>query len=118
MTDEYAFKIVKSHLLSQQEKSTVDVDDISFFEHFKTESCAYRGKNGLKCAIGVLIPDNQYTKGLEGKLVAEILARNLVPALKGISPQLLMELQTTHDMYPVTWWEKRLNDIAIKFGFV
>ena len=30
------------------------------------DSCAYRGNNGLKCAIGALIPDKNYDKDIEG----------------------------------------------------
>lgn len=33
----------------------------------ETDSCAYRGQNGLRCAIGHCIPDEKYTPKIEGK---------------------------------------------------
>lgn len=33
----------------------------------KENSCVYRGKNGLKCAVGHLIPDREYHVEFEGK---------------------------------------------------
>lgn len=30
-------------------------------------ACAYRGRNGTKCAIGILIPDEIYLPEMEGK---------------------------------------------------
>ncbi len=35
------------------------------------ESCAYRGADGLKCAVGFLIPDEKYQKKFEGVAVCE-----------------------------------------------
>ena len=51
------FDIVSKHLLKQNERSG-----------FSDDSCSYRGPNGLKCAAGILIPDEEYTfDSFEGK---------------------------------------------------
>ena len=53
------FDTVTSHLLRQGERSVRIYNRVD-------ETCAYRGKNGLKCSIGVLIPDGKYNKSMEG----------------------------------------------------
>jgi len=35
-------------------------------EHGEFESCAYRGDNGDRCAVGMLIPDEIYNQEIEG----------------------------------------------------
>lgn len=37
------------------------------------EMCTYRGNDGLKCAIGQLIPDKVYTEDLEGEALLDVL---------------------------------------------
>ncbi len=73
--------------------------------------CVYRGPNGLKCAIGHLIPDNMYSIELEGKsLSKEFMDRENLPIKvltriagtknsKDLDSRLdfLAELQTAHD---------------------
>ena len=49
MTEQEAFTKVRDHLLRQKEKCIVN------------GLCAYRGENGLKCAIGALISDEDLT---------------------------------------------------------
>jgi hypothetical protein len=67
-----------------------------------SKSCAYRGENGAKCAIGALINDEHYRPYLEGKIASDTLV------LEGVSLSLdihadrivnfLSSLQDTHDM--------------------
>jgi hypothetical protein len=49
------FDIVARHLFTQGERALTDGG-----------ACAYRGKTGRKCAVGVLIPDSLYNPKLEG----------------------------------------------------
>ncbi len=55
--------------------------------------CRYRGKDGAKCAVGVLIPDESYTPSMEGSALSSI-AGSL-----GISEHcsFLYALQSAHD---------------------
>lgn len=48
------FNTVAEHLLRQGRKS---------LDNF---ACAYRGENGAKCAVGVVIPDTLYEPEIEG----------------------------------------------------
>lgn len=62
--------------------------------------CAYRGDGGTMCAVGVLIPDEEYRPTLEGLLVRSLLDRadigTAVAALRRHA-SLLFELQRAHD---------------------
>lgn len=67
------------------------------------ETCAYRGYNGRKCAIGFWIPDDHYHQEIEscgvcldGKTVNSILAPYVPVELHEHAP-LLHELQKGHD---------------------
>lgn len=53
------FDVVSKHLLTQIKRSMACV------HQNRLESCAYRGKNGTKCAAGILIPDDEYEPGME-----------------------------------------------------
>jgi hypothetical protein len=55
LTDQEMFDTVARHLLKQREISEMC-----------DGTCAYRGPNGLKCAVGCLIPDKDYEGRYEG----------------------------------------------------
>jgi hypothetical protein len=72
------------------------------------QTCQYRSPDGLKCAVGCLIPDEYYDVGMEGNGVYSILSR--YPLLKKLldvknvmdddnqsDDSLLSKLQNTHD---------------------
>ena len=82
------FDIVSTHLLKQVKRSMGKVLKI------ETETCAYRGKNEMKCAAGALIPDDQYKSVFEGSFW-EDLAR-----MEFVEPKFveeISELQSIHD---------------------
>lgn len=54
-TTQEIFTIVKEHLLTQKAKCTAP-----------GVGCAYRGANGMRCAVGILIADEYYTPAMEG----------------------------------------------------
>lgn len=56
--------------------------------------CVYRGAGGLKCAVGVLIPDGEYCESLEGELTMDLLDAT---GLDESHLDLLLELQNVHD---------------------
>lgn len=65
------FDVVSEHLLTQMAVSEKD------------QKCCYRSDSGLKCAIGVLIPDSMYTPEMDkdyGLFVGELMA---IPAFRG-----------------------------------
>lgn len=74
--------------------------------------CAYRGYAGKKCAVGVLIPDEQYSAGFECKGVESIAHR--IPALAGMDIKFLSALQSVHDRTEPFEWETALREMARK----
>jgi hypothetical protein len=74
------FDTVAKHLATQGRKAMI------------ANACAYRGEGGLKCAAGVLIRDDEYNDGMEGKMADDILPRRLCPHV-----DLILRLQYAHD---------------------
>lgn len=84
--------------------------------------CAYRGVGGLKCAVGVLIPDQLYTEMMEGLTVSGLLdeAEWELPEWMADNQSLLMVLQDAHDV-PRNWessaaMKRALNKVAAQSG--
>lgn len=98
------FNIVSKHLLNQRQKSILN----SF--------CAYRGENGLKCAAGILIPDDEYKPEFEQNRWHVLVSENLV---QNKFSQEIAELQEIHDYAPkndpeqcVIQWKVKLVEFA------
>ncbi len=102
MTNQEAFNVAVRHLLGQYEVALT-----------ATSGCSYRGRYGLMCPIGAMIPDAQYSAGFEGQKVH--LIYNQVPALAGADVELLTRLQNVHDMYKPKDWVVQLLDVACDF---
>ena len=94
------FDKIATHLLTQNKKSYLN----GWF-------CAYRGDNGLKCAAGILIPDDEYKPEMEKKrwsvLIDEILVENKFANEISL-------LQSIHDNRSVTKWYDELINFAQK----
>jgi hypothetical protein len=117
-TDQEIFNLVADHLLKQGRKSqTADA-----------LQCFYRGPDGLKCAIGVLIPDEFYgprfedTSSVENLLEQEPVLRALL--FEGADTiekmdrrdELLASLQSIHDCFEVDTWKTKLDKLARELG--
>lgn len=59
--------------------------------------CAYRGKNGTKCAVGLLIPDEEYDKSIESNSIRDLIIQEKIKAANDQLEQLLYDVQKTHD---------------------
>jgi hypothetical protein len=61
--------------------------------------CAYRGADGAKCAVGVLIPDELYNDMMEGRTIWGLLdtSDNGLPEWLSANKELLGDLQHAHD---------------------
>lgn len=99
------FDQVTWHLVTQNEVSTHDAG------HGEP---AYRGDNGLKCAVGCLISDEEYTPVMEGEDWDD-LCQDL-----GIEPnnktKLIRDLQEVHDDNPADGWPEMLWFVARNHG--
>jgi hypothetical protein len=77
-------------------------------------ACLYRGPDGLKCFVGVLIPDAEYSPDFEVGGVDRIAQH--VPTLAGLDIAMLKECQLVHDAYLPSEWRFRLRLVAESFG--
>jgi hypothetical protein len=83
-------------------------------------ACVYRGRNGLKCAFGGVIPDHLYGDWMEGSGVSSILLSKRCPEeLKVIFPSEVLVLagavQRVHDNEEPLNWEAHFKRVAYKF---
>jgi hypothetical protein len=108
MNNQEAFNLMVDHLRKQQQRS----------QGLNDTTCMYRGPDGLKCAVGALIPDELYIEDMEGSAITRILIdyRDRYPALstlfKDIDPLFLAEMQDIHDFNPIDQWERRFKGCA------
>lgn len=103
MTNQEAFTAMVQHLRKQGCKSQDE-------QH---QTCLYRGPNGLKCAVGVLIPDEEYRDEWDEK--GWQVAKLECVSLRGIDMHLLKQMQSTHDHISVPFWESHFEGIANQF---
>ena len=109
MTKQKIFTKVAKHLLKQNAKSRKTNDGIP------SGYCAYRGYNGMTCAIGCIIPDEAYELRFEGEGVRglpETLFKAMKVSYDYNSLIFLRELQHIHDLAPVSNWPEKLKMFA------
>ena len=104
MTNQEAFETMVRHLRKQGERST----------SARGIACRYRGTKGMACAVGVLIPDKEYSPTFEGH-GAEFIVKK-VPTLQSVSLDILLEMQMIHDNDAVKSWEDRFAAAATRFN--
>lgn len=95
------FDKVKAHLLEQNERSS-RINDM--------DTCLYRGPNGLKCAVGVLIPDDLYHPDME-QVSAEALRRSWALPWREADDYFIQELQEIHDSVLPENWPQELDKV-------
>jgi hypothetical protein len=90
--------------------------------------CLYRGPEGSKCAIGSMIPDELYSKKLEGNLINDAEMHGVRDLAFGpkVDDHLLRALQSAHDdrsLRSSLGWELVLpsvyatfEQVAVRFG--
>lgn len=106
------FDTAANHLLEQMSTSEDE-----------RQTCRYRGPEGMKCAVGALIPDSAYIPEIENCDLTSLFSRfRDVLEESGINPdsleteQLLSELQEVHDMYDPIYWSNALRQVAENFN--
>ncbi len=86
MTKQEVFDVVAAHLLKQNRKATAGNG---------SSRCLFKTPDGLKCAVGCLIKDENYTIQLEDRGIKTLIDMGLVPDHE----VLLISLQEIHDQY-------------------
>ena len=109
MTDQEIFDKVTEHLLTQNKLS-----------YNISHGWMYRGLDGLKCAVGCLIPDEIYDVSIERMPVSKLVHLNnkVADFLKQFNLPLLESLQYVHDSLSPHIWPKKLKEVAEKFELV
>lgn len=101
-TDQAIFNFVKTRLLQQGRKSLTKIGA------FPGTSCAYRGKDGTRCAVGWLITNDNYKSEFEGAGVYDVIAALQASGVQVIvdstTYQLLRNLQDVHDSQKPSRW--------------
>jgi hypothetical protein len=108
MTDQEVFDHVVDHLRRQGRQSMTP-------DRTGRPICAYRGNDGLKCAVGCLIPDAAYRPDIESWEATSEMVRPILDRL-GIDPELARDLQEIHDAALPPQWEGRFLDLAADYG--
>ena len=110
LTVQEMFDTVVAHLIQQGVPS---VDD--------TGVCMYRGPNNTKCAIGCLIPNENYDESFEGRSVFYSVVRNSLPFhVDDPMMNLLSSLQNAHDSHfeSVEMLKKKLKKIGEEYNLI
>lgn len=108
MNAQEIFNTVLAHSRTMVEKSSGEVvgkPDVT---------CLYRGRDGAKCFAGILIPDEEYHKDMEGLDFREVCKRfadSTRPTLLSLREHraLISELQSIHDGSSLQDWEKEFG---------
>ena len=109
-TAQEVFDQVVGHLLRQGERCAGPVHRHEFrFGLLDVDIgkpyCLYRNNEGMKCAAGCLIGDDEYRLSMEGHAWGEIAPEE--------HAELIITLQLIHDLYTPSIWASKLRDLAI-----
>jgi hypothetical protein len=122
--------IGKVHDMEDQEKQVLQTLFDKVALHLVTQgtqarnsegTCLYRDvKSGRKCAIGALIPDENYDPSLEGESADSYIIWSRIPEVQAFGvhnlstelPQKLWLLQDIHDGYSSSNWNDQLRAFA------
>lgn len=108
MTPQEVFDTVANHLRKQGQRARVANPNFRPGFHGTEEICAYRSPEGLRCAVGCLIKDEDYVPSMEGQTVDSLVEEFDLPYL--FSHHLLLgRLQELHD-YEGAWSEDGFKD--------
>lgn len=103
MTKQQIFDKIADHLLTQNAVCTGPADN---------SMCMYR-LDGMSCAIGCLIPDELYSKKLEGKEVSNRIVREVLKKADIVNEgRFLVHFQQMHDYFFPVQWADALLEIA------
>jgi hypothetical protein len=105
LTAREIFDTVKAHLLKQGRRSMTSGVLTG------TVTCAYRGVDGLECAVGCLIRDHEYSREMEGEGVAALALDGLLPERLLPHQGLLEALQGIHDQTDPENWILDLDEL-------
>lgn len=99
-TEQEVFDQIATHLLNQNERSRDEY-----------HLCLYRDDEGLKCAAGCLIGDDEYDEQFEHNGWRTLVCEELVPEKHS---KLIQDFQSVHDTLTPDKWVDGLTTLAKK----
>lgn len=109
-TAQEVFDQVAKHMLTQGVRSSGTIIETDGAE---SKGCKYRGDNGLMCAAGCLIADDEYNPEMENKMWEAMVRHGFAPPAH---KDLIKYLQEVHDTSDAESWRKLLRNIAEMFN--
>ena len=114
MTPQEVFDYGSKHLLNQGKRSVRSNCE---------PDCEYFGPNGLKCAVGAFIPDDEYVPEIEGKAfqdldqyldwkIFEYTNDDDEQEKNELKYRILQDFQTIHDESEPEYWHLYLKELA------
>jgi len=115
MTNQEIFEKVVAHLRQQGGPAMAPSEKVP-----NLMVCRYRTPDGLKCAIGCLIHDDDYIAEIEGACATDSVVVGRLPFSVETDDRrgLLVDLQEVHDHTDPEQWETALVGIALKYQLV
>lgn len=117
---QYTFDTIATHLLVQGQRSEARFPDL---DGGMLNGCAYRGNNGLRCAVGFCISNEKYSPELEGKICSNPYVLNAIDAQYCNDGFFLSALQQIHDgdsrmpdTHCVKAWPDKLRKFASRYN--
>ena len=106
MRPQTVFNKVQAHLLTQGKRCQNESDE-----------CLYHGPNGMKCAVGALIPKKMYDPRMENNNVNGLfeLAPEFAVLVGEDNLDLLESLQGVHDTVHPSRWRSELRAVAQRY---
>lgn len=98
------FDQAANHLLAQMKQSRND------------RICLYRSDDGLKCAVGCFIADDEHSEDMEGECVEMLIINGGMSSISRDRLKLLDKLQSMHDGLDPVQWSSALEGIAEEFN--
>lgn len=109
MEAQQIFDKVATHLATQGKRAVS--------QHVDPYNCMYRSPDGGRCALGALIPDDEYDPDMEGQMATQLFDRwRGPPTLMALAPHraLVVALQGAHDRRGDKFWDVQ-GALAVKY---
>lgn len=121
-TAQELYETVVLHQRKQGQKSHVPLswsEEPGKTKNIIDYACRYRSPDGMQCAIGCLIPNQDYKPEMEGASLDDLVKSDLLGLKLSAefykNRRLLNTLQDIHDRKPLTEWEKQWRMVADDF---
>lgn len=111
------FNQAARHLLTQKEKATIYNQDLGI------EACQYKNPEGLRCAFGCFVSDDEYTNLYEGNAAYFVIedfenSNPEIPKTGELVKDFCNALQDIHDSYAAYEWHDKLTELADEYSLV